>query len=114
MRNSILLALLVTVAIPVAVATADQPKKKGFWCWTHPDGSVALCARRNDQCEASREGFNQVERSLGEPEVPSCEWQKTAWEFVTKRPMGPGHHYPTKQLCTKKIADRSERCRLAR
>jgi len=110
-KNKLILLALLTCMTSAAVAHADDG---GFWCWTHPDGQSALCARRQDQCEASRGGFNDMAGPLGEdPITDPCQWQKTAWELVTKRRVGPGHHYPTKKLCAK-VRAKGDTCRLSR
>jgi hypothetical protein len=106
--------LLLTTLACITFPTVARAEPKGFWCWTHPDGAPALCARQQDQCEASLRGFNETAKAFGEPQIPApCKWQKTTWELVTKRPRGPGHHYPTKKLCVK-ARDTGDTCRQSR
>jgi len=107
----VFLAVLPMYLTSATVASAD---KGGFWCWTHSDGESALCGREQAQCEASRKGFNDAARSFGQPQITDpCRWQQTAWELVTKRPMGPGHHFPTKKLCVK-VRGKGDTCRQTR
>lgn len=108
--------LLVLVSImALAAATALAGPTKGFWCYTHHDGDLAVCAPEAEQCEASLHGFNSTAKALGdEPITSGCVWQATAWELRTKtKRTGPPRFYPNKKMCTKAL-EKGESCRLVK
>ncbi|HEX5059578.1 MAG TPA: hypothetical protein VFV99_09475 [Kofleriaceae bacterium] len=88
-----------------AAAAAAKNKVSGWWCWIHQDGSVGMCAREQDQCEAQLYGFNQTAESLHDvASTNECKQQKTAWETESSRPL------PTQAMC-KAARDKGETCR---
>jgi hypothetical protein len=92
-------------AADAAAAAAAKKKVSGFWCWVHQDGSVGMCGREQDECEALQSAFNQTSSALGEAAANTdCKPQRTAWETDGSRPL------PTKAMC-KKLATPSETCR---
>jgi len=108
------LSILVGVAVVVlATPTSLAGPTKGFWCYTHQDGDLAVCAPEAEQCEASLHGFNETAKALGDrPITNKCEWQATVWELRTKvKRSGPPRLYPNRQMCTKAL-EKGESCRL--
>jgi hypothetical protein len=104
---------IVTVSLFGPVAHSD-PKRGGFWCWTHQDGQTAACAPQEDQCKASLAGFNQVAAALREPQVTgTCVWQKNAWQLILKVPPKPPRYFPTKKMCTAGLS-KGESCKEVR
>jgi len=88
-----------------AVVATPEKKVSGWWCWIHQDGSVGMCAREHDECEATRTGFNQTAENLGDVASKNeCKQQKTAWETESSRPL------PTQAMC-KAARDKGETCR---
>jgi hypothetical protein len=102
--------LLAVVVVTVSIVAVADEKKGGYWCWQHPDGSVAACAPLEEQCAASLEGFNRTAEALREPRITAaCKWQKTAWQLIMKPPRSPRTRRPSKR-CAPCAASASVAC----
>ncbi len=108
--------LVIVSVVAFAAASAVAGPTKGYWCYTHQDGDLGVCAPEAEQCEASLNGFNSTAKALGDtPITNACVWQATAWHLRTKakKQPYPPRLYPNKQMCTKAL-DKGESCRLVK
>lgn len=92
-----------------ASAAKESKPITGFWCWTHQNGKRGMCARDNEECEASSRSFNQLAPATREtPNTNACKAQKSAWEASSPNTLT----YPTKALC--KALEMTDTCRNVR
>ncbi len=77
-------------APPVAAEPAAPPS--GWWCWSADD--IGICARYEEQCNASRYGAKQVADAMKDSmRVSDCAEQPTAWTSNNKI------YHPSKATC---------------